>query len=138
MSAATEFRDYLTKSNLITVAVAFVFGVAFAAVVMALVTDVIDPLIGIPGGANLSDLGKVSVNGSTFMFGAFLSAVINFILIALALFFVIVRPYLKYKAHLEAKQAKTTRDCPDCLSSVPIKATRCAFCTSPLPPPAPG
>lgn len=137
MSLRSDFRDFITKSNLVQLATAFVFGVAFTAVVTALVTYIINPLIGIPGHANLSDLGIVTVNGSTFYFGAFATAVINFLIIALVLFFILVRPYMHYQARQEAKKAATMRDCPDCLSSVPIKATRCPFCTSMLPPVAP-
>lgn len=137
MSLRSDFRDFITKSNLIQLATAFVFGVAFTAVVMALVTDIISPLIGIPGHANLDQLGQVNINGSIFYFGSFATAVINFLIIALVLFFILVRPYMHYQARQDAKKATTMRDCPDCLSSVPIKATRCSFCTSMLPPVAP-
>jgi large conductance mechanosensitive channel len=134
VSWGSEFRDFIEKGNIITLAIAFVLGLAFNMIVTALVTDVINPLIGIPGHADLASLGIVTVNGSTFYFGAFLGTIVYFVIIALVLFFAVARPYMNMQKRKAAQKDPTTRECPECLSTVPIKAKRCAFCTAPLPP----
>ncbi|HYK93318.1 MAG TPA: large conductance mechanosensitive channel protein MscL [Thermoplasmata archaeon] len=137
MSALDDFKAFITKGNVIDLAVAVVIGLAFNAVVTAFVTDIINPLIGIPGSHDFSAY-TLQVRGSTFLYGTFITAIINFILIALVVYFILVRPVASMNARKAAKQAAappTTRDCPACLSKVPIKATRCAYCTSNLTPP---
>ncbi|MGD0729185.1 MAG: large conductance mechanosensitive channel protein MscL [Candidatus Micrarchaeaceae archaeon] len=127
MSLASDFKEFITKGNVLDLAVAVVVGVAFNAVITAFVADVITPLIGIPGHVNFSAL-TYTINGSVFMIGAFVSALISFITIALVVFLLIVKPASKFKK----KEAATTKKCPECLSDVPIGAKRCAFCTSKL------
>jgi len=136
MGAWDDFKAFITKGNVIDLAVAVVIGLAFQAVVNAFVTDIITPLISIPGSHDFSGY-TFGIGGGTFLYGAFITALINFIMIALVVFFVLVRPMAQMAARRAAKQAAappTTRDCPKCLSKVPILATRCAYCTSDLPP----
>jgi len=92
-------------------------------------------LIGIPGKIDLSSWSFM-VNGSRFQIGDFLNTAIGFLLITLVVFFLVVKPvnYLMSRRKVEAPVDPTTRECPRCLSSIPIKATRCAFCTSDVAP----
>src|SRR5271155_4132975 len=91
MSLISDFTDFISKGNVLDLAVAFVMGAAFNAVVTALVTDIVTPLIGVPGQVNLAGL-TYNVNGSIFLVGAFINSVIAFISIAVAVFFFIVKP----------------------------------------------
>jgi large conductance mechanosensitive channel len=100
-------------------------------VVTAFTKGIITPLIGIPGKINLSDL-VFTVNGSKFLVGDFLNAVISFLIVAFVVFFFVVRPinFLMSLRKTETPVEPTTRECPYCLSSIPVKASRCAFCTA--------
>ncbi len=134
MSLITEFRDFLMKGNVIDLAVAVVIGVAFNAVVTAFVTDIITPLIGVPGHLNFAAY-TYTINGSVFMLGSFVSAIISFISIVVVVFFFLVKPVSKMKEFNDRKKpagAPTTKQCPECLSTIPLGAKRCAFCTSEL------
>ena len=139
-SIREDFGKFITKGNLVQLAVAFVMGAAFSALVTALVADIFTPLIGVAGKFDFSSW-KYSVNGSLFQQGAFLNALISFITVAVVVFFAIALPYQRYTDRKEAKAPKaapTTRPCPECLSSIPLAAKRCSFCTSPVVPvPAP-
>jgi large conductance mechanosensitive channel len=127
------FREFLLRGNVVDLAVAVVIGGAFGLVVKALVTDFILPLVGIPGGRNISD-EAFSVHGAEFKWGDFVNTVINFVLIAAAIYFVVVVPMARI-SRLRAKPAiATTRPCPYCVSDIPVAATRCAFCTSEVTP----
>jgi large conductance mechanosensitive channel len=131
MSLAEEFKDFIMKGDVVSLAVAVVIGVAFNAVITAFVTDIITPLIGIPGHVNFASL-TYTINGSVFMLGLFVNAIINFITIALVVFFFIVKPVNKMKelGPKKAPGSPTTKQCPECLSTIPMGAKRCAFCTS--------
>ena len=127
-----DFKQFLLRGNLVDMAVGIVIGVAFAAVVTALVTDLITPLLAAIGGKpNFANL-KFRVNGSEFLYGAFINALIAFLLIAAVVFFLVVRPVnrlmSRYRTEPDVEQA--TKDCPHCLSAIPIGATKCAFCTA--------
>lgn len=130
-----EFKEFLLRGNVVDLAVAVVIGAAFGAVVTALVKDLLTPLIGIPGKANFSDL-TFSINGSRFLYGDFINAVISFVCIAAAVFFFVVKPLNalsnRRKGQPEAKP--TVRPCPECLSEIPIAARRCKFCTAEVAP----
>jgi large conductance mechanosensitive channel len=137
-----DFVTFITKGNLIQLAVAFVIGAAFAALITALVTDIFTPLIGAAGHFDFSSW-NYDLNGSLILQGAFLNAIISFIIIALVIFFTIALPYQRYQDRQAAKAAAaaaTTKTCPMCFSTVNVQATRCAFCTAtiPLNPPAAG
>ena len=131
MSLANEFRDFIMKGNVIDLAVGVIIGLAFNSVVTAFVADIITPLIGIPGHVNFASL-TYTVNGSVFSIGLFINTVISFITIALVVFFFIVKPVSKMKemTSKKTKVSPTTKQCPECLSNIPIGAKRCAFCTS--------
>jgi large conductance mechanosensitive channel len=132
LSIISEFRTFITKGNVIDLAVAVVIGVAFNAVVTALVTDLITPLIGIPGHVDFSAM-TFTINGSTFMYGSFINSLISFLVIAFVVFLIMVKPAAKIEERRAAKAASsgpTTKTCPECLSTIPIKARRCAYCTS--------
>jgi len=135
-SIAEDFATFINKGNLIQLAVAFVMGAAFTALVGALVTDIFTPLIGVAGHFNFA--GWVfHLRGSEFQQGAFLNALIAFLTVALVVFFVIALPYQRYtdrKAARAPKPPVTTRPCPECLSSIPLAARRCSFCTSTVAP----
>ena|SRR5207245_4948434 len=129
------FRQFILRGNVIDLAVAVVIGAAFGAVVTALVKDLLTPLIGaIFGSPDFSAL-TMTVNGSLFMIGDFVNAVVTFVLVAAAVYYVIVVPVNAINARRnrgEAPPDPTTKKCPECLSTVPVAARRCAFCTSPL------
>ncbi|MCL5011587.1 MAG: large conductance mechanosensitive channel protein MscL [Candidatus Marsarchaeota archaeon] len=128
MSVIKEFKDFIVRDNILDLAVAFVMGAAFNAVVTALVTDIVTPIIGIPGHVNFASL-TYSVNGSTFLVGAFINSIIAFLSIAIAVFFFIIKPASKL-APKKQETAPQTKTCPYCLSQIQVKATKCAFCTS--------
>ncbi len=134
MSLISEFKDFITKGDVVALAVAVVIGVAFNAVVTAFVSDLITPLIGVAGHYNFAAL-TYTLNGSTFEIGLFVNELISFIVIALVVFFLLVRPIEKIKARQDAKKPKAapdTKTCPYCFTSIPVKATRCPNCTSRL------
>ena len=135
MSAASDFKAFVLRGNVVDLAVGVVIGASFGGVVNAFVKDIITPLIGIPGKIDLSSWSFM-VNGSRFQIGDFLNTAIGFLLITLVVFFLVVKPvnYLMSRRKVEAPVDPTTRECPRCLSSIPIKATRCAFCTSDVAP----
>jgi large conductance mechanosensitive channel len=131
------FRKFLFRGNLIDLAVAVVIGVAFNAVIQALIADIITPLItAIAGKPNFSSL-SFTVNKSHFAYGSFLNALISFVIIAAVVYYLIVSPATRITDLTTRQKEATERDCPECLSSIPIKAKRCMYCTSEVPPVAP-
>ena len=132
------FRDFILRGNVVDLAVAVVLGVAFGAVVTGFVTAFLTPLIGLAAGkANLADLA-FTVNGTKFPYGLFLNTLIAFLLIAAAVYFLVVVPVtrLMERRKTEPDVASPTRECPECLSSIPVGARRCAFCTAEVAPAA--
>jgi large conductance mechanosensitive channel len=123
-----EFRDFALKGNLVEIAVAFILGVAFAALVTATVDNLLTPLIAaIFGNPDFSKM-YFTINGSKFTYGLWINAVISFVLIAFVLFLVI-------KAYNRAKRPESptpAKECPFCTTSIPEAATRCPACTSEL------
>jgi large conductance mechanosensitive channel len=123
-----EFKEFLLRGNLIEIAVGLVLALAFTAVVMSLVANLITPLIAaIFGKPDFSDL-TFTINESTFRYGEFLNALIAFVLIAAVLFFLVIRPLDALMERMKSKVEATVRDCPECLSEIPVDARRCAFC----------
>lgn len=96
-----EFKDFLTRGNLITLAVGFIMGVAFAAIVASFVNDIVMPIIAIPFGEPNFDALTMTVNDSVIQYGAFLTALVVFVMTAAAVFFFIVKPYNAYRAQRE-------------------------------------
>jgi large conductance mechanosensitive channel len=131
-----DFKEFLLRGNLVDLAVGIVIGVAFGAVVTALVTDLITPLIAAIGGQPDFSALTFRINGSKFLYGAFLNAVISFVVIAAVVFFFVVKPVnaLMERAKKEPPPDPTERKCPHCLSTIPVAATRCAFCTQEVGP----
>jgi large conductance mechanosensitive channel len=134
------FRNFLMRGNLIDLAIAVVIGVAFNAIVQALVADMITPLITAITGNKLN-FSKLSftVHHSTFTYGAVINAAISFIVIAAVIYWLVVAPAAKMTALATRNKVATERQCPECLSEIPIAAKRCMYCTSevtPVPPPA--
>lgn len=129
-----DFKAFLLRGNVVDLAVAVVIGSAFGAVVTSLVENLLTPVIAIPGSADFSEL-DFTISGSTFGYGLFLNALISFISVAAAVFFFVVKPVnaLMARRKTEPDVESTTRDCPECLSSIPRAATRCAFCTAASP-----
>jgi large conductance mechanosensitive channel len=127
------FKQFLMRGNVVDLAVAVVIGAAFGAVVSALVKDLITPIIAaIVGKPDFSAI-KFTVNGSLFAIGDFINVLISFICIAAAVYFFVVLPINTLEARRARGQAPpdpTTKTCPECLSTIPIGARRCAFCTS--------
>jgi large conductance mechanosensitive channel len=128
---ATEFKAFMLRGNLVDTAVGIVIGLAFAAVISSLVADLVTPLIAaIFGKPDFSSL-SFTINGSVFRYGNFINALVAFVLVAIVLFFVVVRPVNAMRARRESPDP-TTRECPECLSEIPLEAHRCAFCTTEL------
>lgn len=124
------FRDFLLRGNVVDMAVGIVIGAAFGTVVTAFVKDLLTPLIAAI--VKSPDFSAISftLNKSEFMVGDFANKVISFLLIATAVYFVVVLPVNRIFAHFEPPAPPTTKKCPECLSNIPIEARRCAFCTS--------
>jgi large conductance mechanosensitive channel len=126
-----DFKAFLLRGNVVDLAVAVVIGAAFGAVIAALVRDLITPIISIPGQTNFSQL-DFHIRQSRFAYGDFLNALLTFLLISAAVFFFVVVPInaLMARRKTEPDVESPTRDCPECLSSIPAAARRCAFCTA--------
>ena len=127
------FRQFLLRGNVIDLAVAVVIGAAFGAVVNALVKDLVTPIIAAIGGK--PDFSRISftVNRSQFLIGDFLNAVVSFVVISAVIYFFVVLPVNTVMERVRRGQAvpdPTTKSCPECLSTIPIAARRCSFCTS--------
>lgn len=129
------FKTFLLRGNVIDLAVAVVIGAAFGAVVTAFVKDLLTPLIAAIGGQPDFSALSFTINNSKFLYGDFINAVIAFIIIAAVIYFLVVLPVnaLIERSRREPSPDPTTTKCPECLSEIPVGATRCAFCTAPQP-----
>ena len=131
------FKTFLLRGNVVDLAVAVVIGGAFGAVVAALVKDLLTPLIAaIVGKPDFSAI-QFTVNGSKFLIGDFVNAIVSFVLVAAAIYFFVVTPMnmmMERRPRGDAPPDPTAKKCPECLSEVPIAARRCAFCAQPLEP----
>jgi large conductance mechanosensitive channel len=128
------FKEFILRGNVVDLAVAVVIGAAFGAVVAAFVADVITPLIAAIFGK--PDFGSLmfTINHSTFKYGLFINVLIAFVLVAAAVYFAIVVPMNAVAARRAKGEDPTTKECPECLSEIPIGARRCSHCTSELSP----
>ncbi len=133
-----DFREFLLRGNLVDMAVGIVIGIAFVAVVTALVADLVTPLIAAIGGKPDFSSLSFTINKSHFLYGAFINALITFVVIAAVIYYLVVKPVnaLMARRKTEPPIDATTRDCPYCLSQIPIGASRCAFCTQEVGAPA--
>jgi large conductance mechanosensitive channel len=129
------FKQFMLRGNVVDLAVAVVIGAAFGEVVTALVKDLLTPLIAAVAGKPDFSAIAFEVNASKFLIGDFINAIVSFVLIGTAVYFFVVVPMNAFIARMrrgEATPDPTTRQCPECLSEVPIAARRCRFCTTPL------
>jgi large conductance mechanosensitive channel len=144
-----EFREFALRGNVVDMAVGIIVGAAFGTIVKSLVDDVIMPPIGLLlGGVDFSNFFLLLKEGSpaapyasladaqaagavTVNYGVFLNAVISFLVVALVIFF-LIRMMNRLRREEEASAEPATKECPHCLSTIPLEATRCAYCTSDL------
>jgi large conductance mechanosensitive channel len=131
MTLLADFKKFVLRGNVVDLAVAVVIGTAFAAVVKALVADLLTPIIAVifgkPSFQNLS----FTINGSHFLYGDFINNVITFVSVAAAVFFFVVEPINRLMAR-RAQEDPDTKECPECTSAIPVKARRCPQCTAQL------
>jgi large conductance mechanosensitive channel len=148
-----EFKDFITKGNVVDLAVAIIIGIAFGAIITSFVKDILMPPIGlalgnvdfanmlvvikqgVPAGPYDTLVAAQAAGAVTINYGTFINVIISFLIIAAVLFFLVVRPLAKMQAKKAAPAAPavpTTKECPYCASSIPIKANRCPNCTSQL------
>lgn len=134
-----EFKEFISRGNVMDMAVGIIIGGAFTGIVNSLVNDIINPLLGVLGGKDFSQYSIPLSGEAALNYGAFISAIINFLIMALVIFSLI--KFLNKMSALTQKKEEekpaepaepTTKICPFCLSEIPIKATRCAHCTSAL------
>jgi large conductance mechanosensitive channel len=131
------FQKFLMRGNLIDLAVAVVIGTAFTAMVTAIVSDIITPLIAAIGGKpNFGGL-TFTIHHSEFKYGLLINAIVSFLIVAAVVYFLIVAPATRLTTRLSRHHEATERDCPECLSSIPVKASRCMYCTAQVDPAAP-
>lgn len=126
-----EFKQFLLRGNAVDLAIGVVIGASFGTVVTAIVSDLLTPFIAaVVKVPDFSGLAFV-INGSKFMYGHLLNVIISFVLVAAAIFFLVVKPMnlLVSKSHKEPPADPTTKKCKECLSEIPIDAKRCAHCT---------
>ncbi len=126
------FKQFILRGNVVDLAVGVVIGASFGAVVTALVTDLLTPLIAAI--AHVPDFSGIdfTINGSKFLIGNFINALISFLLVSASVYFFVVVPInsLIHRMHKEVPIDPTTKKCPECKSQIPLDATRCAYCTT--------
>jgi large conductance mechanosensitive channel len=129
------FRKFLLRGNIIDLAVAVVMGVAFNAIIQALVKNMATPLITAIIG-NRIDFTSLyfKIHGSKFYYGNVINAAVAFLVIAAVIYWLVVAPAAKVTALANRNKAETERQCPECLSMIPVAARRCMYCTSEVPP----
>ena len=118
------------RGNVLDLAVGVIIGAAFQAIVTSLTSDIISPILGIFGGVNF-DQFQVTINGATIMYGLFITAVINFLIMAFVIFLIVklVNKVMSLGKKTEPEEAPATKKCPFCFSDIDIKATKCPHCT---------
>jgi large conductance mechanosensitive channel len=128
------FRDFILRGNVMDLAVAVIIGGAFTAIVTSLTANIINPLLGALVGKPNFDYLIAHVHGGELKYGTFFTAVVNFLLIAGVVYFILVLPtqYLMKKFNPPAEAVPETKPCPQCLGDIPLAATRCKFCTQPV------
>jgi len=131
---AGGFKQFLLRGNVVDLAVGVVVGAAFGGVVTAFTKDLLTPMIAAVAGQPDFSAIQFTVNGSKFLVGDFVNAIVSFVIIAAAVYYMVVLPVnaLVSRARREPPADPTTKKCVECLSEIPIGAKRCAFCTSPV------
>lgn len=126
-----EFKEFAMRGNVMDLAIGVIIGGAFGAIVTSLVNDILMPLVGLAlGGVDFSSLA-IQVGDATIKYGAFIQAIVNFLIIAFVIF-QIVRAMNRLRGPAPAPAAPTIKECPHCFTNIPLKATRCPNCTSQL------
>ena len=127
-----DFKAFILRGNVVDLAVGVVLGAAFGVIVTSLVKDILTPLLGL---ANVPDFSRaaVQVGKAQIRYGTFVNAVISFIVVAAGVFFLVMKPVNRLMGGRKEEEP-TARECPHCLSSVPVKATVCAYCTREIEP----
>jgi large conductance mechanosensitive channel len=131
MAVMADFKKFLMRGNLVELAVAFVIGAVFAALVKAFIADLITPIIALIFGKPNFGALSFTINGSHFLYGDFINNLITFMTTAAAVFFFVVKPYNALMAR-RASEDPDTKECPECTSTIPVKARRCPQCTAQL------
>lgn len=131
MTLLTDFKKFLLRGNVVDLAVGVVIGLAFGALVTALVRDLLTPIIALIFGKQDFSSLTFTINGSTFAYGDFINYLIAFISVAAAVFFFVVVPVNKLMAR-RAQEDPDTKECPECTSAIPTAARRCPHCTAQL------
>jgi large conductance mechanosensitive channel len=128
------FRDFILRGNVMDLAVAVIIGAAFTAIITSLTANIINPLLGAFIGKPNFDYLIANVHGGEVKYGTFITAVINFLILAAVVYFFLVLPtqYLLKKFNPQKAEPPTTKACPQCLGDIPINATRCMHCTQPV------
>ena len=129
-----EFQEFISRGNVVDMAVGVIIGGAFTAIVNSLVNDMLTPLLGlITGGVDFTTL-SFGIGEAQFCYGSFIAAILNFVLVALVLFFLVkgINKMRSRKKTEEAAAAPTTKVCPFCKTEIDLHATRCPHCTSEL------
>ncbi len=132
-----DFQKFILRGNVVDLAVGIMIGAAFSGIVNGLVADIVTPLIPAAGKGLDGWTIPVAYTGGTLKPGAFINAIISFLILAFVIYFFVVKPVNSLTERFTPKKPPaepTTRECPYCLSSIPLRATRCAFCTAQLPP----
>jgi large conductance mechanosensitive channel len=130
------FKKFLLRGNLIDLAVAVVIGLAFNALVQALIKDIVTPLIGALGGKPNFGALSFTINHSVFTYGDFINAFLSFVIIAAVIYYLVVMPTTRITTLATRNKKATERECPECLSTIPVAARRCMYCTAPVTPQA--
>lgn len=132
-----EFKEFISKGNVMDLAVGVIIGGAFSGIVTSLTENIINPLINCIGGAEIQ--GKIHLIGDNYIdYGAFISAIINFVIMAFIIFCIVkgvnkAMSMGKKKEEPEEETAPTTKICPFCKSEIPVDAVKCCHCTSDIP-----
>jgi large conductance mechanosensitive channel len=132
---AGGFKEFLLRGNVVDLAVGVVVGAAFGGVVTAFTKDLLTPMIAAVAGKPDFSAIQFTINGSKFLLGDFVNAIVSFVIIAAAVYYMVVLPVNALIARTKKQPVPmdpTTKKCPECLSEIPIPAKRCAFCTSAL------
>lgn len=141
MQVLKGFKEFISRGNVFELAVAVVVGAAFSGIVNSLVRDIITPVIAAVGGQPDFSSLFFTINGSRFMYGNFINAIVSFLIVAAAIYFLVVAPLRRVLSRPEEVDPDADlRACPECLSMIPHDARRCMYCTAevgPARPPAP-
>jgi large conductance mechanosensitive channel len=126
------FRDFILRGNVMDLAVAVIIGAAFTSIITALTTNIINPLLGAIIGKPNFDYLIADFHGGQIKYGTFFTAIVNFLLIAAVVYFFLILPSQYLLKKFGPAEVAATKACPQCLSDIPVAATRCKFCAQPV------